>query len=374
MMIGLFKRAPAVDAACDLGVSAVALPLRAACAPPRGCPVVVVDAQGHTRRVSAPGGKPIPLRDGELAWVFHPGPYLLDIVPFAAAPEIGLRTAVAVDASDPDVMRHRFDLYLAAEAAGRLDLVQLDAAIETALRRELEQGGLTLPPCATVEEWHAFRRGLNELLYMRFGLVVDDCVPVDLGDTVDHAAQLMAIAARAQATPADAVAQADGAVAPSEHAVAAFSEVVLRDARALRRLFLEFPRLICGVRLAALPSDAALFRRQQSMLQRLDVLSVGAATMPALGLAAPGQPLAPDAQAARVHHSTRAAGALDEAWALLARLKGAAQDDLGALYDELDRIVANLEHDCAARRRIQPLDDADADADADAVLNDGGAA
>ena len=350
-MIGLFKRAPAVEAACELGRSAVALPLRADCAPPRGAPVVVVDASGHARRAVAPGGKAIPLRDGELAWVFHPGPYQVDLVPFPAAPEIGLRTAVAVDVSDPDVVRHRFDLYLAAEAAGRLDAAQLGAAIEAALRRELEQGGLALPPCATVEEWHAFRRGLNELVYMRFGLVVDDCVPVDLGDRVDHAALLAARAAAGEAPSAPvAIPQAAVAAAPAD--------VALPDARALRRLFLELPGLMCGVRLAALPSDPVQFRRQQALLQRLDLLSVGAATMPALGLAAPQGALEDGEQRRRAHHSGRAAGALDEAWALLARLKGAAQDDLAALYDELDRIVANLEHDCAARRRTGPAGDA----------------
>jgi uncharacterized small protein (DUF1192 family) len=35
---------------------------------------------------------------------------------------------------------------------------------------------------------------------------------------------------------------------------------------------------------------------------------------------------------------------------LLARLDGADDDKLAALYDEAERIVANLEADCAGRR------------------------
>jgi hypothetical protein len=122
------------------------------------------------------------------------------------------------------------------------------------------------------------------------------------------------------------------------------------DARALRRLFLELPCLMCGVRLAALPASPAQFRQQQALLQRLDLLCVGANAMPALGLAAPGQALGLPEQLRRVRHSRRATVSLDEAWALLARLKGAAPASLTALYDEFDRIVANLEADCEGRR------------------------
>jgi uncharacterized small protein (DUF1192 family) len=72
--------------------------------------------------------------------------------------------------------------------------------------------------------------------------------------------------------------------------------------------------------------------------------------MPSLVLAAPGQPLALDEQLRRMRHSRRATVALDEAWALLARLDGAQGERLAALYDEAERIVANLEADCAGRR------------------------
>jgi hypothetical protein len=72
--------------------------------------------------------------------------------------------------------------------------------------------------------------------------------------------------------------------------------------------------------------------------------------MPALDLAAPGQPVAPALQLRRAAHSLRAAAALDEAWALLARLERAGDPGLDALYDEADRIVANLEQALAARK------------------------
>jgi hypothetical protein len=331
-MIPFFKRAAPVHDACALGRTAVALPLSPGCGAPPGCPVVIVDADGRPRRATTPAGKKVELRPGELAWAFHPGPYTIDLNPYAQAPEIGLRTTFAIDPQDPAAAGKRFDLYLAAEADGRVDLAALGVAVESAVRNALEQGVLDLPPCADIDEWNAFRLGLNRLLYLRFGLTVDDCVPVEL-EAVDYAAQLAA-----RAVP----------VAPAP--VADKVEPPLLDAKALRRLFLELPCLMCGLRLGALPSGQEQFRQQQALLQRLDRLSVEITTMPALVLAAPGQPLALDEQLRRMRHSRRATVALDEAWALLARLDGAQGERLAALYDEAERIVANLEADCAGRR------------------------
>jgi uncharacterized small protein (DUF1192 family) len=335
-MIPFFKRAAPVHDACALGRTAVALPLSPDCGAPAGCPVVIVDADGRPRRATTPAGKKVELRPGELAWAFHPGPYTIDVVPYAQAPEIGLRTTFAIDPQDPAAAGKRFDLYLAAEADGRVDLAVLAAGVQDAVRHALEQGALDLPPCADIDEWNAFRLGLNRLLYLRFGLTVDDCVPVEL-DGVDYALQLAARAAGGGAAPAPA---------PAAERV----EPALVDAKALRRLFLELPCLMCGMRLGALPSGQDQFRQQQALLQRLDRLSVEVTTMPALVLAAPGQPLALDEQLRRMRHSRRATVALDEAWALLARLDGAQGERLAALYDEAERIVANLEADCAGRR------------------------
>jgi hypothetical protein len=347
-MLGLFKRSTPVADACELGRSAVALPVRSGCTVPPSFPVVIVDQRGSTRRAGAAAVKRFELRDGELAYAFHPGPYTVDLLPFAGAPEIGLRTSFGIDAMPPEASRQRFDLYLASEVSGRLGLDTLAAAMEGALQRELLEGGLALPPCATIEEWNAFRLGLNELLYMRFGVTVDDCVPVDLGDSRDYAAMLAARLRHAEAAPALPTLPASAA------AVAVCGgqlEPAMADAKALRRLFLELPCLMCGLRLAALPASPEQFRQQQALLQRLDLLSVGAGAMPALGLAAPGQALGPAQQLQRVRHSRRATVSLDEAWALLARLKSASPALLTALYDECDRIVANLEADCEGRRR-----------------------
>jgi hypothetical protein len=376
-MLGLFKRTQPGFEAGDLGRGLVALPLRTGCIPPAGCAVVVVGAGGHTRR-GAPGKK-IELRDGELAWTYHPGPYTVDLAPFAQAAEIGLRTSFAIDL-DAGGERHRFDLLLAAEAQGPLHLATLTRALEEALQRALAQGALELPPCTTIDEWNAFRQGLNQLCWMRFGLTVDDCVPVDLGETRDFAGVLAARAAQASAeAQADTPVRIEPQLGETKATLAAGAEAgdipaddapAVPDARALRRLFLELPGLMCGLRMAALPSNQDQFRRQQVLLQRLDLLSVAASTMPALDLAAPGQPLAASEQQRRARHSRRACVSLDEAWALLGRfnaLGGAGgqsgqraqpgADALARLYDEAERIVANLELDAGARRGVEALAD-----------------
>jgi hypothetical protein len=346
MMFDLFRRmarAPAFDAA-GLGTRLIARTMQSGCTLPPGAVGVAVDAGGHTRRIAAGAGGRLVLTANETGWCFHPGPYLCDLVPFAAAPEIGLRLHFAIDSADPRMSQQRFDLFLASEAAGELALDALAARIEAALQRELAQGNLDLPPCTTLDEWNAFRGGFNQLLYTRFGVTVDDCVPVDLAGTRDFARELAA-RAHADALPAAPVA---AAAEPERHAVDAATD----DARALRRLFLELPCVMCGVRQAALPQGQDLFRQQQALIGRLDLVCLAASTMPALNLAAPGQPLDAANQARRARHSLRAAGALDEAWALLARLERAEDEGLELLLDEADRIVANLEHELAERKRV----------------------
>jgi hypothetical protein len=340
-MIGLFKRAarePGVDTSA-LGSRLLALALPAGCAVPRECVGMIV-AGGRTRRLNE--GARMMLNAGEQGWCFHPGPYTLDLLPFAGAPEIGLLVGVAVDSPDPRVEQQRFDLFLASEAAHAVAVDEFARAIESALQHELAQGNLDLPPCTSLAEWNAFRAGFNQLLYTRFGVTVDDCVPIDLGDRRDFAQELLARAAEVEATAPVAAGDAVPAAPAFDPAAA--------DAHALRRLFLELPCVMGRLRLAVLPGGQDLFRQHQALLQRLDLVSLSAGTMPALELLAPGQPLAPGEQLRRARHSVRAAAALDEAWALLARLERAGESELAALFDQADRIVANLEHDCAARR------------------------
>jgi hypothetical protein len=338
-------RQPDFDAA-RLGVTALALQAPNGSAVPPGCAAVLVDRNGRSRRLAA-GGR-IAAHEGEVAWCVHPGPYSCELSPFAAAPEIGLRVNIAIDASDPRATHQRFDLFLASEGGDGVELAQFSAAMQTALQRELAQGNLDLPPCTTLEEWNAFRAGFNQLMYTRFGVMVDDCVPVDLGAARDYA-QVLETRLAQQEQQAAHVAQREIAAPAAVHE--AFIPAC-EDARALRRLFLELPCLMCAIRLAALPAGQEQFRQQQELLRRLDLVSLAVGTMPALELSAPNQPLAQEEQLRRARHSRRAAAALDEAWALLARIKTGGEVALAPLFDEAERIVANLEHEAAGRRAV----------------------
>lgn len=192
-------------AIADLGVGMVALRLDAGDVAPPGTVVVMFGASGQARRL-APGK--VASSPGDTVFCFHPGPYTVDLAPFAAAPEWGLRVRLLVDAPNPHAEQQRFDLFLYAEhheQGGQLSLADLGAALQTALQGELAQGALDLPPCTTLAEWHAFRAGFNQLLYTRYGLTVDDCVPVDLGGQVDFADVLRARALAASVAADDAM-------------------------------------------------------------------------------------------------------------------------------------------------------------------------
>lgn len=394
--MGLFawRRKRAADTAdtVGLGHTLIALRLVGDQAAPGHSTVVAFNAAGQARRVA--GGRVAHSAD-ETVFCFHPGPYTVDLQPFAAAPEWGLRLRYVIDAANPRVAQQRFDLYLFSEAGARLAAADLGAAMQVALQTALAQGGLDLPPCTSLEEWHAFRAGLNELLYTRFGVTVDDCVPVDLGDRIDFAEVLRARASAAAvfdaaldevlnevlnealneahaahtahaaeargaagyvkagdttAAAMDSVAQATDA-APVAAGAPPQAGAAAQDARALRRLFLELPALSSGLRLLAVPEGLTIFQQHQALLLRLHMASLNVGTMPALAWAAPDQPLGLQDQAVRARHSALAAQAMDEAWALLARCRLAAPAQWLALMDEADRICANLETGLALRRQ-----------------------
>jgi hypothetical protein len=297
------------------------------------------------------------------------------------------------------VSQQRFDLYLYSETAGRLALADFASAAEMALQAELAQGALDLPPCTTLEEWHAFRAGLNQLLYTRYGVTVDDCVPVDLGDQIDyatvlqHRAHQVAEAERARhaavptepyaaatATPAAIAPAVDMAALSASAAVGNGGEPLVgsrgdatathpsasrlspspavalpvapaeQDARALRRLFLELPALSGELRLLNLPEGLPIFQQHQSTLLRLHMAALNVNTMPSLAWAAPDQPLAAEIQARRTAQTMIAQTALDEAWSLLARLQLAGPQQWPQLLDEADRICTNLETGLSLRR------------------------
>ncbi|WP_296002552.1 hypothetical protein [Rugamonas sp.] len=346
--MGLFtrRRRPATDTD-GLGGHVVALRMADGDAAPAGAAVVIFNAAAYARRGAA--GR-IAVGEGETVFCFHPGPYSSDLTPFAAAPELGLRLRFLIDAADPRVTQQRFDLFLFSEAGPRLTVADFSAAIEAALQAELGQGSLDLPPCTSVEEWHAFRAGLNQLLYTRFGVTVDDCVPVDLGERVDFA-QLLAARAVAVARPAPVMAAASAAPPPAPAARDAQPAVRAADARSLRRLFLELPALTSGLRLLVLPAGQPLFQLHQKLLQRLGLIALSASTMPSLEWSAPNQPSPLSQQERRAAGSALAVKSLDEAWGLLARLQLAVPLQLAELFDEADRIVSNLD-DQLQRRRL----------------------
>ena len=384
-------------AIADLGAGLVALRLDAGDVAPPGTVLAVFGSSGQARRL-APGK--VASSPGDTVFCFHPGPYTVDLAPFAAAPEWGLRVRLLVDAPNPHAEQQRFDLFLYAEhheQGGQLSLADLGAALQSALQSELAQGALDLPPCTTLEEWHVFRAGFNQLLYTRYGLTVDDCVPVDLGGQVDFADVLRARALAASVAADDAMQAAlalhtmsalpqpeapdaqptEPTLQPLTPAVSqsdlqatsqSGSNPILKpatqpptqpqqpgahahqDAASLRRLFVELPVLSRHLRLLMLPEGPAIFQAHQSLLLRLDMATLSVDTMPSLAWAAPDQPLGAADQARRTAASSIAVVALDEAWSLLARLHLAFSEEWTALLDEADRICANLETGLALRR------------------------
>lgn len=340
-MFGLFQRGVFASGpvATGLGTSLVALSVPPGTGVPAGCVGLVWDARGNARRM--PAGQRTP--SGQNACIFHPGPYAVDVTPYASAPEVGLHFELAIDTPDPRLSQQRFDLFLMSEAGERLELPMLQGALEAAVQRELEQGRLFLPPCTSIDEWNAFRLGVNQLVYTRFGMIVDDCLPVDLGGQVDFAGMLARRSEQAieSAGPVRWAARAAEALRSGSDAAGA-------DARALRRLFLELPGVASGLRLA-LPDARVPFTVQRSLLAQLDSAALSVETMPAYALAAPSVPLDEQGRASRSAASLAALEALDECWALLARVRtgGVAAD---ALADDADRILANLVSALAARR------------------------
>jgi len=381
--MGLFKRfrKPAAEIS-GLGRSLIAARLDEADSAPADSTVVVFNPAGHARRAEA--GRVV-RNEGDTVYCFHPGPYQVDLTPFAAAPEIGLRLRFLIDAANPRVAQQRFDLFLFSEAEAELSLSGFCAAVQGALQGELARGALDLPPCTSLDEWNEFRAGLNQLLYTRFGVTVDDCVPVDLGDTIDFADILRARAAASPAIalpvaaspvvapPVPQVAVPPAAVTPMSAAAESFTAVaepsaaaishaslyaatgqavadVAADAKALRRLFLELPVLSGALRLLVLPDGVEIFKSHQAVLRRLSLLALEVNTMPSLAWAAPDQPLESAQQSRRCAHSAAAISALDEGWALLSRLQLESPAPWAGHEDDTDRICANLEYHLSQRR------------------------
>ena len=330
------EQADAPQAMAALGTDWLALPAHQGAALPERCLMLYVDPAGHVRQ--AREGK-VAARSGESAWCVHVGPYRCAFPPFAAAPELGLRLDYCIDAG-ADLAR--FGLLLASESVGPLAAGAFTQAVQDAVQSALQQGALELPPCVSAAEWQSFRAGLDELMFTRFGVTVEDCVPHDLHPAVDFAAQLRQAAASV-AEPC--IVMPDAATAPALPDYAPDHASPADDARALRRLFLELPALAAALR--ALPLAEGQFAQRQDALRRLALAALEASTMPALGLAAPGVALAQDTIARRIAQALAAQAALEQGWAVLAQWRAASAP---APLDELERILSNLAVALAARR------------------------
>lgn len=349
--MGLFSRSKGASTDFSgLGAALIAVPCAAGSVAPAGATLVLASADGQTRRQAS--GKLV-LAAGERGWCFHPGPYSFDLLPFAAAPEWGLRLRALVDGVHPRMAQQRFDLFLLSEVSQPLPHSALQLALQAALQHALASGALELPPCTTVAEWHAFRAGLNQLVYTRFGLTVDDCVPLDLAPQADYAALLRARASAPLPAPQGA-ASMPAALAASPATAASMAAAGPEDGMALRRLLLELPALTSALRVLPLPAAGGYFEQHQTLLLRLGMASLNVASMPALGWAAPDQPLPVLQQQRRSAHSLLALQALDEGWALLARMQLAGDSEWPRLLDESARIWANLETGLAGRRQPYP--------------------
>ena len=383
MLPNLFRRAPAAPAPSPqmqaLGLGQVACVLQPSQTVPPGCVGVLFDGAGATRRIAA--GGVCDAQPGQLACCIHPGPYQIEIAPFALAPEAGLHLTLALDLSGDDEQA-RFDQVLAAECAGELALDGARLAIESQLQAALAKGHLSLPPCASHTEWHSFRAGLNRLLYLRFGWLVDECLPIDLGDRIDFAAQLRARAAAAtpgKAEPSLSASQSGGAHATTglrAGRAAPPGDSIALDAPGLRRLFIELPRLGRAFRQleqhsaaptagaspatrASMPPGAthppperSVGLRTHKLQERLARLAAHVNGMPALNLAAPGRPLAASLQSQRAAATIAALDALDESWALAARASTTGPDGMSGVLAEAERLVDALERACKQRRSV----------------------
>jgi hypothetical protein len=282
-----------------------------------------------------------------------------------ATPEIGLKIAFVLDSLDPRVNVQRFDLFLASEIEQDLSLASMQARLENGLQAELAAGGLECGACMSLPEWMRFRAQLERWLYTRFGLVIEDCALLDLGEQVDYAQILLQRAAAVSAAPA-AVVQPEPMPeippeAPPELPPEAPQAVRsdkgrevpgMSDAAQLRRLFLELPDFTARWR--AMNPPGGYFALQQTTAQRLSLLKAQVSAMPALAWASPQQALTAAQIKTRSGHMQQAIAAWEQAWFLLARLTQAQGDaeQWQRERDEIDRILANLEYTLAARAAL----------------------
>lgn len=140
------------------------------------------------------------------AFLLHSGPHRCQLCLHPATPEIALDLRFVLDSPDPRVPQQRFDLFLSSEIDDDLTLAAMAARLQAGLQAEFASGGLDCFAQMSLPEWMRFRAQLERWLYTRFGLTVEDCALVDVGDQVDYAQILLArAAAQAASHPASPV-------------------------------------------------------------------------------------------------------------------------------------------------------------------------
>ena len=374
-----------------LGETHIACPAAARMAVPAGCIGIAIEADGSSRRYASGQVMPTasmkssdqqqspqqsPQKLPQKSFWVHAGPYHTQLCLHPATPEIGLKIAFVLDSLDPRVNVQRFDLFLASEIEQDLSLASMQARLESGLQAELAAGGLECGACMSLPEWMRFRAQLERWLYTRFGLVIEDCALLDLGEQVDYAQILLQRAATVSAAPAAPHPLPPGPMAdpsdepkipemppkmPQEIAPempqAARSDKGrdvpgMSDAAQLRRLFLELPDFTARWR--AMNPPEGYFSLQQTTAQRLSLLKAQVSAMPALAWASPQQALTAAQIKTRSGHMQQAIAAWEQAWFLLARLTQPPGDaeQWQRERDEIDRILANLEYTLAARAAL----------------------
>ncbi len=235
------------------------------------------------------------------AHVVHRGPYTAKILPQADIPELALHLQLVIDQLDNAVAEARFALFLHSELIEELSLTELTRRIQECVNAQVAQGYLLIDTCPSAAEWQEYRAQLEKLLFTRFGLSVEDCLPVDLAEQVDYASQLIA---QELAVASAEITEPSAQLTPVKHST--IFPRHLTEIAVSRRMFLELPALCRQWRALAWPRDVALFARLQAVAQRMDLLEAHYASPPT---------------ALQRRQAQQLFLTLEQAWALLARLQ-----------------------------------------------------
>ncbi len=252
----------------------------------------------------------IALPDAHFRQLAHPGPYQVDLFLQAQTPELALRLSLVLDqfdSSEPALSpQARFALFLHSEEIKELRVSQLQQRLQAWIDTLLAQQHLQIETCPTAAEWQALRKQLEQFIFTRFGLSVEDCLPVDVGQQRDTA--LLLLAQQSAQIEASKTSQAPLPTAVQPARLAPSSSPSPSAGQVIRRLFVELPALCHAWRMLAWPSDLTWYANWQALAQRIDQVQSIIATPPSSLLHAK--------QSVQQLHS-----ALEQAWALLAQVQ-----------------------------------------------------